>query len=147
MIGQVVGLRFTHTILVCCPIIYTQIDIYIYRYSKLTFTLYKIFSSEYRMWILNDHNNKQMSIFVISLFISIDTTNGAVNLPNVAFHNRSVAVKQLLNRTTTFHSWKTSNSIEMLKKLIGNRHSLTKTNRTLLLTSKFHYIIRHPFKM
>jgi hypothetical protein len=99
------------------------------------------------MWILNDHNNKQMFIFVISLFISIDTTNGAVNLPNVAFHNRSVAVKQLLNRTTTFHSWKTSNSIEMLKKLIGNRHSLTKTNRTLLLTSKFHYIIRHPFKM
>ncbi len=45
-----------------------------------------------------------------------------------------------LNRTTA-DSWKRSNSIEILKKLIANRRILTKYNRTLTFPSKFHLII------
>jgi hypothetical protein len=90
---------------------------------------------------MNEHNI-QMFMFLIILFISINTTNGVINIPSITFHNRSLS-----NQMTTLYPWKKSNSIEMLKKLIANRHNLTKTNRTLLLTSKVHLLIRRPLEM
>jgi hypothetical protein len=89
-------------------------------------------------------NNSTIRIFmfIIVLFVIINQTNGIINIPMITFHNHS-----LFNRSTTVYSWKKSNSIEILKKLIANRQIITKTNRTLFLTSKFHFKIRRPLKI
>ena len=50
----------------------------------------------------------------------------------------------MVNRTIP--SWKRSNSIEMLKKLIANRQILTKYNRTFFSTSKLPLSHRTSFK-
>jgi len=79
-------------------------------------------------------SNIRIFMFIIVLFVIINKTNGIINISMITFHNHS-----LFNRSTTVHSWKKSNSIEILKKLIANRQIITKTNRTLFLTSKFHF--------
>jgi hypothetical protein len=78
-------------------------------------------------------------MFLIILFVKINKTNGVINIPMITYHNHSLFVKQFFNRPTTAYSWKKSNSIEILKKLIANRQIITKTNRTLFLTSKFRF--------
>lgn len=86
-------------------------------------------------------NSTRIFSFLIILFLSIKTTNGTVH----TFPNRSILIRQFINRTIpTIYSWKKSNSIETLKRLIANRQH----NRTLLLTSRFHsniYIYIYPF--
>ncbi len=121
-----------------------------YAYSSCLLSYYKPISSldEHRMCIKTEMNNNNIRIFIcfIVLFISMNITNGIINISTITFHNHSSLIKQLLNRTTTIHPWKKSNSIEILKKLIANRQIITKYNRTLLLTSKFHFNIGHSFE-
>jgi hypothetical protein len=88
---------------------------------------------------MND-NNIQMFIFLIVVFVSMNVTSGIVNISTIKVHNRSLPIKQYFIPTPNLHSWKKSNSIEILKKLIANRQNL-KNNRILLLTSKFYFII------
>ncbi|CAF1309559.1 unnamed protein product, partial [Rotaria sordida] len=86
------------------------------------------------MWILHytSDNNIQIFVYFIVLLILINTTNEVINIPTITFHNHSLSSNEFLN-TTTLYSWKKSNSIEILKKLIANRQNLTKYNSKLLL--------------
>lgn len=54
-----------------------------------------------------------------------------LQMPTIMTKNSS----ELINRTTISPSWKRSNSIEILRKLIANRQILSKHNRTLFFTS------------
>jgi len=80
-------------------------------------------------------NYRRMFLLLTVLFIVMNVTNGILN--------HSLLIKEIFNRTTTTTnpSWKRSNSIETLKKLIANRQILTKYNRKLFFKSKFHFSI------
>jgi hypothetical protein len=79
-------------------------------------------------------NYRRMFLLLTVLFIAINVTNGILN--------HSLLIKEIFNRTSTTNpSWKRSNSIETLKKLIANRQILTKYNRKLFFKSKFHFSI------
>ncbi|CAF1495192.1 unnamed protein product [Rotaria sp. Silwood1] len=70
--------------------------------------------------------------------------NGIIHIPTSTFHNKLLSSKYLLNYTTNSYSWKKSNSIEILKKLIANRQNLTKYNLKLLLTNNTQQQIALP---
>ncbi|CAF0818992.1 unnamed protein product [Adineta ricciae] len=66
-----------------------------------------------------------LSLLVLLISIHVTATNG--HSSNLTVFNRS-----LNNRTGNLYTPRRSNSIELLKKRIANRHSLLKINRTLL---------------
>jgi hypothetical protein len=135
---------------------------YIYIYMLLNCTYRNnntntpfFFVDGHRMWTkayMND-DNIQMLIFLIIFFFSINITNGInQNTINLPLDNQSLPIENLLNeqydnrqmtsnRTPSIRPWKKSNSIEMLKKMIGNRQRSATTSRTLpstTITSTLH---------
>jgi hypothetical protein len=110
---------------------------------------------------MND-DNIQMLISLIVLFVSINLTNGNTeNTTNITSSNQSLPIEKLLHQQydnrqlslsgTTNHirPWKTSNSIETLKKMIANRQRAAANSRALVSTSTirmFYFLTYHSLK-
>lgn len=71
-------------------------------------------------------------LVLLMLYLQLDITKSSIQIPMIILKNSS----KLFNQTTMSPSWKRSNSIEILRKLIANRQILSKHNRTLFVTSK-----------